>query len=73
MRDSERRADPGPVKTDDRRPMLIGLGAWVIATIVVLLFLTPLSHPANSWLLWTCMVGIVLGLVGLAYAAKRHK
>lgn len=53
--------------------MLIGLGAWVIATIVVLLFLTPLSHPANSWLLWTCMVGIVLGLVGLAYAAKRHK
>ena len=73
LKDSERRADPGPVKTDDRRPMLIGLGAWVIAAIIVLLFLTPLSRAGNSWLLWTCLVGIVLGLIGLVYAARRHK
>ena len=73
LRDSERRPDPVPVKTDDRRPILVGLAAWVIATIIVLLFLTPLSRPGNGWLLWTCVVGIVLGLAGLVYAAKRPK
>jgi hypothetical protein len=72
LKDSERRPDPVPVKTDDRRPLLTGLAAWMIATIIVLLFLRPFSS-GNGWLLWTCIVGIVLGLAGLVYAAKRPK
>jgi FtsH-binding integral membrane protein len=73
LKDSERRPDPGPVKTDDRRPLLVGLAVWVIATIIVLLFLRPMSNSQNGPLLWTCVVGIVLGLAGLVYAAKRPK
>ena len=73
LRDSERRPDPVPVKTDDRRPILIGLAVWVIATIVVVLFFAPMSDSGNSGLLPTCVVGIVLGLAGLVYAAKRPK
>ena len=74
LRDSERRPDPVPVKTDDRRPVLIGLAAWVIATIIVLLFFMPFARSGNTGsLLWTCAVGIVLGLAGLIYAAKRPK
>ncbi len=73
LKDSERRPDPVPVKTDDRRPLLTGLAAWVVATIIVLLFLRPFSGSGNGWLLWTCVVGIVLGLAGLVYAAKRPK
>ena len=73
LKDSERRPDPVPVKTDDRRPILIGLATWVIATIVVLLFLAPLSETGRGWLLSTCVAGIVLGLAGLVYAAKRPK
>jgi hypothetical protein len=48
LRDSERRPDPVPVKTDDRRPILIGLAVWVIATIVVVLFFAPMSGSGNS-------------------------
>ncbi len=73
LRDSERRPDPVPVKTDDRKPILIGLAVWVIATIVVVLFFAPMSDSGNSGLLPTCVVGIVLGLAGLVYAAKRPK
>ena len=73
LKDSERRPDPVPVKTDDRRPILIGLAVWVIATIVVVLFFAPMSGSGNSGLLSTCVVGIVLGLAGLVYAAKRPK
>jgi len=73
LKDSERRPDPVPVKTDDRRPILVGLAAWVIATIAVVLFFVPLSGSDNSALLSSCIVGIVLGLAGLIYAAKRPK
>ena len=72
-KDSERRPDPVPVKTDDRRPILVGLAAWIIATIVVLLLIAPVNGFGNGSLLWTCVVGIVLGLAGLVYAAKRPK
>ena len=73
LKDSERRPDPVPVKTDDRKPILIGLAAWVIGTSVVLLFLAPLSGTGKAWLLSTCVAGIVLGIAGLVYAAKRPK
>ncbi|QNE47777.1 DUF2530 domain-containing protein [Glaciihabitans sp. INWT7] len=73
LKDSERRPDPVPVKTDDRRPLLVGLAVWVIAAIIVLLFLRPLSDSGNGPILWTCAVGILLGLAGLIYAAKRPK
>ena len=73
LRDSERRPDPVPVKTDDRKPILIGLAVWVIATIVVVLFFAPMSGSGNIELLSTCVVGMALGLAGLIYAAKRPK
>ena len=73
LKDSERRPDPVPVKTDDRRPLLVGLAAWIIASIAALLFIAPISSFGEGSLLWTCAVGIALGLAGLVYAAKRPK
>ena len=37
LKDSERRPDPTPVATDDRKPMIVGLALWIIALIVVLI------------------------------------
>lgn len=73
LRDSERRPDPVPVATDDRRAMLIGLAAWVVALVAVLVFFSPVLDPARSWLFHTCTVGILLGLAGLIYTARRSR
>ncbi|MGO4300869.1 DUF2530 domain-containing protein [Leifsonia sp. RAF41] len=69
LRDDERRPDPVPVKTDDRRAVLVGLGLWVIALVVLLVF----GVGTGTWM-WTIVVGIVLGILGLGYLtiARRH-
>lgn len=70
LKDSERRPDPEPVRTDDRTPMLIGLAAWVLA-LTVMLFV-PALWAGREWVLWTCVAGIVLGLLGLLYTHLRR-
>jgi len=67
IKDSERRADPAPPKTDDRKPMLVGLGLWLVGLVAVLLL-----APGNPGLFYPCVVGLVLGLVGLLYVHRRR-
>lgn len=73
LKDSERRPDPAPVQTDDRKPILIGISLWLVALVVMLVFLAPLIDSGNSWLLWTCVVGLALGLLGLLYTNRRRR
>jgi len=72
VKDSERRPDPAPVKTDDRKVVLVGLVLWIVALGVMLLLLPQLQESGVVWLLWTVVAGLVLGLVLLVYTAKRH-
>ncbi|MGV8857806.1 DUF2530 domain-containing protein [Rhodoglobus sp.] len=72
LKDSERRPDPQPVETDDRKAMLVGIVAWVIALAVLLLFIEPLNAAGNLWWLWTAVAGLVLGLIGLVYTHVRR-
>jgi hypothetical protein len=72
LKDSERRPDPAPVKTDDRKAILVGITLWLLALIGCLLFLHPLIESGNRWMLWSCATGIGLGLVGLLYTNRRH-
>ena len=66
LKDSERRPDPAPVATDDRKAVLVGLVLWVIALVVVLVV------APGAMAIWVCAVGIVLGLVGLVYTQVRR-
>ena len=67
LKDSERRPDPAPAKTDDRKPMLVGLALWLAGLVAVLLL-----APGNPGLFWTCVVGLALGLIGLLYVRTRR-
>lgn len=72
IKDSERRPDPAPVKTDDRKVVLVGLVLWVIALGGMLLFLGQLEESGLVWLLWTVVCGLGLGLVLLVVIARKH-
>jgi hypothetical protein len=72
LKDSERRTDPAPVKTDDRKAMLVGVSLWLVALVVLLAELGPLLATGKDLWLWTCVVGIALGLVGILYTHRRH-
>ena len=71
LKDSERRPDPEPVKTDDRKAVLIGLALWLVALAVLLLFIPQLTESGLSWWLWTCIAGLGLGFIGLLYTHWR--
>ncbi len=71
LKDSERRPDPEPVKTDDRKAVLIGIVLWLAALAVLLLFLPQLGESGRGWWLWTCIAGLTLGLIGLLYTNWR--
>ncbi len=74
LREDERRPDPAPVKTDDRKAVLVGLVLWLLALIPTLVFAGPLTRSGDAWWLWTVVVGIALGVAGLAYlTARRHR
>jgi hypothetical protein len=66
LKDSERRPDPVPVKTDDRKAVLTGIALWIFG-LVVLLIVSP-----QPTLIHTCATGIVLGLIGLIYTHARR-
>ena len=72
LRDSERRPDPEPVKTDDRKVILVGEVLWLLALGGMLLFLRPLLASNGAWLLWTTLLGLGLGLVLLVFAHRKQ-
>ena len=72
LKDSERKPDPAPVKTDDRKAILVGIAAWIAALAVLLVFLGPLTEAGGGWWLWTCVAALALGLIGLLYTHWRQ-
>ncbi|HLT67011.1 MAG TPA: DUF2530 domain-containing protein [Microbacterium sp.] len=73
LSDEERRPDPAPVATDDRAAILAGLVLWVLALAALLVFVGSLVEAGRVWWLWTCLVGIGLGLVTLVYVHRRTR
>jgi hypothetical protein len=73
LKDSERRPDPAPVQTDDRKAMLVGMGLWLLALVAMLLFIEPLLESGNGWWLWASAAGLALGLVGMLYTHARRR
>ena len=58
-----------PLRVDTVRIVIAGLVAWVVALVVVLV--VPALHTGDRfWWPWTCVSGLALGLIGLAYLLR---
>ena len=47
--------------------MIAGISAWVVAGIIALLL------NADTKIIWTCVTGAGLGLVGISYTIRRDR
>ena len=68
----------GPWNTEEDEPPPSGAAAgrlliWLAALAACLVFLGPISAAGMTWLLWTCVAGIALGLAGILYTHYRQK
>lgn len=72
LKDSERRPDPAPIRTDDRKAVLVGLVLWLVALGALLVFLSPLLADGRGWWLWTVLIGLGIGLILLVYTHRRR-
>lgn len=60
----ERKPDPEPLRTDDVRTVRIGTALWAVAVVVFAVL--------REWdAVWTCVAGLALGFVGIAYTKRR--
>ena len=61
-----RRPAPPPLEANDRQVTIVGTVAWTVALAVTLVLRGQI--PAGSrWWIWTCAVGVAMGLFALWY------
>ena len=63
---SSRRPAPPPLEANDRRVTIVGTVAWAVA-LAVLLVLRGQIPASDRWWIWTCAVGVAMGLFALWY------
>jgi len=61
-----RRPAPPPLEANDRRVTIVGTVAWAIA-LAVTLALREQMPASDRWWIWTCAVGVAMGLFALWY------
>ena len=71
VKDSERKPDPAPVKTNARLAIVVGLVLWVVALALCLVFAPALAAAEKSWWLSTCLFGIALGIFAFFKVRRR--
>lgn len=69
---SKAKPPPPPLRTDDRGAVLVGLGVWAVLLVVALAVPEVRSTGEGRWL-GSCVAGLGLGLVGLAFLHHRDR
>jgi membrane protein DedA with SNARE-associated domain len=68
-----RRPAPAPLETNEVAVAVAGTIAWVIGFVVLAVFFrSDLHRHHTTWWLWSCGLGVVLGLYGLRFALRRR-
>lgn len=53
------------------RACQVGTALWAIAFLLLLPFSGRLSADGHLWLLWTCIAGVGLGLIGWDHTRRK--
>ncbi|MCI2239960.1 DUF2530 domain-containing protein [Paenibacillus sp. TRM 82003] len=69
---SKAKPAPPPLRTDDRRAVLVGLAVWGVLLVVALAVPEVRDTGEGRWL-GSCVAGLALGLVGLAHVHRRER
>lgn len=67
--------DPSSVKpldVDGVSASIAGTVGFAIGLVVLLFLRSQLEAANNSWWIWVCVAGLVLGLAGTAYTTRRR-
>ncbi|WP_460520014.1 DUF2530 domain-containing protein [Flindersiella endophytica] len=62
-----------PADVTGVRTIAVGTAVWAVVLVGSLLFRDRLEAAGNGWWIWTCVAGIVLGLMGEAYCLDRRR
>ena len=66
-------ADVEPLDVDGTRTVAVGTGLWLLAFVLLLPFYGQLRQADRLWVLWTCLAGFGLGVLGWDYCRRRRK
>ncbi|MGN6130791.1 MAG: DUF2530 domain-containing protein [Nocardioidaceae bacterium] len=66
-------ADVEPLDVDGTRTVAVGTGLWLLAFVLLLPFYGELQQSHRLWVLWTCLAGFGLGVLGWDYCRRRRK
>jgi hypothetical protein len=64
-------ADVKPLDVSGIPTVIVGMVAWAIAFVVLLVFRDDLKRNGEEWWLWVTVAGFGLGLIGFAYCRRR--
>jgi len=72
-RPEERRPDPPPLPTNDRRTVDVGTIVWGVLLVLAIAFHGRLGESGHGWWVWVPVAGVLLGLLGLWYLGRRRR
>ena len=61
-----------PLDVDAVRTVEVGTVLWAVALVVSLLLRSRLTDDGRSWWIWTCVAGVLLGVVGIVITTRRR-
>ena len=64
-------AEVKPLDLSGIATVIVGIVAWAIAFVVLLIFRDELEKDGLEWWLWVPVAGIGLGFIGLWYCRRR--
>jgi membrane protein DedA with SNARE-associated domain len=65
---------PDQPPRDEIHAAIAGIALWAIALVVLAVFFRhDLARHHATWWLWSCGLGLVLGLYGLRFASRRRR